>query len=115
MLTRTSLSLGVAAVLALAACGDHQATGPTGDGNPTFGTGLPANPSTKEYKFNLIGVSGEKVPDMTGDNGKRMFVNLYGRSTIKLKEGPLTSSTPTPPTMTAGCSSSPIPTRMTTA
>jgi hypothetical protein len=88
MLTRTSLSLGVAAVLALAACADHQATGPTGDGNPAFGTGLPANPSTKEYKFNLIGVSGEKVPDMTGDNGKRMFVNLYGRSTIHLQEGP---------------------------
>ncbi len=27
------------------------------------------------------------MPDLTGDNGQRMFVNLYGRSTIKPQEG----------------------------
>jgi hypothetical protein len=83
MLTRSSLGFGLALALGLAACSD-QATSPS----PALGTGLPANPSTKEYKFNLIGVSGEKVPDMTGDNGKRMFVNLSGKSTINLTEGP---------------------------
>lgn len=54
---------------------------------PSFGTGLPANPSTALYKFNMIGVSSPKQVDLKDDAGKRMFVNLNGHSTINLREG----------------------------
>lgn len=87
----TILTLGAATVLAagLGAC-SSEPTSPArslGAGAPSFGTGLPGNPSTALYKFNMIGVSNPKDVSLTGDNGKRMFVLLNGHSTINLKEG----------------------------
>jgi hypothetical protein len=78
------LLLGLALLLG---CDGDQATTPDLSG-PSLATGLPANPSTKEYKFNLIGVPRDKTASMTGDQGKRMFVKLWGKSTINLQEGP---------------------------
>jgi hypothetical protein len=56
-------------------------------GAPLFGTGLPGNPSTALYKFNMIGVSDPKQASLDGDQGKRMFVLLNGHSTINLQKG----------------------------
>ena len=39
-------------------------------------------PSEKAYQFNIIGVDKGKNPDMTGNNGHRLFVNLTGKSKI---------------------------------
>lgn len=39
-----------------------------------------------DYQLNIIG-STDKNPDMTGDNGHRIFVPLEGRSKILLEEG----------------------------
>ena len=39
-------------------------------------------PGDKEYQFNIIGMAKGKKPDMTNDNGHRIFVNLSGSSKI---------------------------------
>ncbi len=39
-------------------------------------------PGKKEYQFNIIGVPKSKSPDMTNNNGARIFVDLSGPSTI---------------------------------
>jgi len=72
----------------LLGCDGDRATAPESVDRPALASGLPANPSTREYKFNLIGVPRDKTPPMTDDQGKRMFVNLWGKSTIYLQEGP---------------------------
>lgn len=86
----TALSLGTLAfaTIATAAC-TNETMGPSSrsPGRASFATGLPGNPSTALYKFNMIGVSNPKQVDLTNDNGKRMFVNLDGHSTINLVEG----------------------------
>jgi len=85
----TALCL-LAALVILLGCDGDRATSPEPTLTPSLGngTGLPANPSTADYKFNLIGVSRDKTASMTGDQGKRMFVKLWGKSTINLQEGP---------------------------
>jgi hypothetical protein len=44
-------------------------------------------PSGSHYNLNLIGVPKGKTADMTGDNGRRIFVPLYGNCQIKLSLG----------------------------
>lgn len=44
-------------------------------------------PSGAHYNLNIIGVSKEKSADMTGDNGHRIFMPLWGNSKIMLTEG----------------------------
>lgn len=87
----THLSLGILtlATVGLVACGDATTTPVRAAQTATLstGTGLPGNPSTALYKFNMIGVDNPKQVDLTNDNGKRMFVNLNGHSTINLQEG----------------------------
>ena len=39
-------------------------------------------PGKKEYQFNIIGVPKNKNPDLTNNNGHRVFVDLNGPSTI---------------------------------
>ena len=66
------LSVGVLAATVLAA-------------PATAGNGAPqGNP---DYQLNIIGTS-DKNPDMTGNDGRRIFVDLYGDSRIALYEGP---------------------------
>ncbi len=49
------------------------------------GTGAP---SGAHYNLNIIGVPKNKTADMTGDNGRRIFVKLWGTDTkILLTEG----------------------------
>jgi hypothetical protein len=83
----SALVLLLGTILLLGCDGDRAMAPETVD-RPALASGLPANPSTKEYKFNLIGVPRDKTPSMTGDQGKRMFVKLWGKSTINLQEGP---------------------------
>ncbi len=44
-------------------------------------------PSGAHYNLNIIGVPGDKSADMTGDNGHRIFVPLFGSAKIMLSEG----------------------------
>ena len=50
------------------------------------GTGNGA-PNGAHYNLNIIGVSKDKSGDMTGNNGHRIFVKLWGKSKIMLGEG----------------------------
>src|SRR3989344_3255891 len=44
-------------------------------------------PSGAHYNLNLIGVPKNKTADMTGNNGRRIFVPLEGKTRILLTEG----------------------------
>ena len=44
-------------------------------------------PSGGHYSLNIIGVPRNKTADMTGDNGHRIFVPLFGNPRIMLSEG----------------------------
>lgn len=50
----------------------------------TTGNNAPSGP---HYNLNIIGVDKEKTADMTGNNGHRIFVALWGKSKINLIEG----------------------------
>jgi hypothetical protein len=63
----------LALTAALAACETQDPTAPS----PSFATGNGA-PSGAHYGLNLIGVPKNKTADMTGNNGHRIFVQLYG-------------------------------------
>lgn len=45
-------------------------------------------PSGGHYNLNIIGVPKNKTADMTGDNGHRIFVPMFGNPKIMLTEGP---------------------------
>lgn len=45
-------------------------------------------PSGAHYNLNIIGVPKNKTAEMTGNNGGRIFVPLFGNTKIMLKEGP---------------------------
>ena len=53
---------------------------------PKAATGFPSG--TTLYKFNLLGVPKGKTASMTGDQGKRMFIPLWGTAKIYLQQGP---------------------------
>src|SRR5262245_54225593 len=44
-------------------------------------------PSGTHYNLNIIGVPKDKNPDFSGGNGRRIFVDLEGRTKILLKPG----------------------------
>lgn len=48
------------------------------------GNGAPSGP---HYNLNIIGVPKNKTADMTGDNGHRIFVKLWGKAKLGLTEG----------------------------
>ena len=54
-------------------------------GTVSAGNGAPQG--AHDYQLNIIGTS-DKNPDMTGNNGARIFVDLNGESRIALTEGP---------------------------
>jgi hypothetical protein len=65
---------------------------PTGTGGDVRKTalvsgGTASNLSGSHYSLNLIGMPKNKTADMTGDQGRRIFVNLTGKTQISLKEG----------------------------
>ncbi len=54
--------------------------------NVFAGTGTGA-PNGAHYNLNIIGVSNPKSAVMDGNNGGRIFVPLYGKTSIGLREG----------------------------
>jgi len=54
----------------------------------TAGSALAQNnnpcPGDKEYQFNIIGMAKGKTPDMTNNDGHRIFVNLDGKTKISM-------------------------------
>jgi hypothetical protein len=84
---RLGALLGVAALsVAVIACGEDTTTSPQMDVTPAFGNGNGA-PTGAHFNLNLIGVPKNKTADMTGDNGRRIFVPLHGNTKILLYEG----------------------------
>jgi hypothetical protein len=87
-LTSTSISTIAAAALFAACAEAPTSAAPTAraDLTPLAATGFPTG--TTLYKFNLLGVPKGKTASMTGDEGKRMFVPLWGNAKIYLQPGP---------------------------
>jgi hypothetical protein len=48
----------------------------------------PLTLSGPHFNLNLIGVPKGKTADLTGNNGRRIFVSLAGKTTINLAQGP---------------------------
>src|SRR6266568_1509172 len=98
-----STILASVAAIALTACDQRTPLSPiasVSDGTSTY-AGSPTNiaprlsvrtgngaPSGGHYSLNIIGVSKNKTASMTGDNGHRIFVPLWGNVKIMLTEGP---------------------------
>ena len=84
------------ALAAVAACNQHTPTTPTAAmSDVTNALARPAAvqtgngaPSGGHYTLNIIGVPRDKTADMTGNNGHRIFVPLWGNPKIMLTEGP---------------------------
>ena len=100
----TTVMASVAAV-ALTACDQRIPLGPTAsasEGTPAFAQSASTNtlvrsssvqtgngaPRGGHYSLNIIGVPKGKTASMTGDNGHRIFVPLWGNPKIMLREGP---------------------------
>ena len=86
----TRALLSVAVIAAVSAC-STDTTSPVSStdravSNARAETGNGA-PSGAHYNLNIIGVDKGKTPDMTGNNGRRIFVPLFGKTTINLTEG----------------------------
>jgi len=91
---RSRFLLAATAALGLAAC-DRDTTPVEPTSIPSFAVDETGNgaPSGAHYQFNIIGVPKAKKADMTGDNGRRMFVGLgrdgeIANTKILLYEGP---------------------------
>ncbi|NNK48747.1 MAG: hypothetical protein HKP01_07730 [Gemmatimonadetes bacterium] len=86
-----SLAVLLAATVALSATAcDEQPTEP--EAQATFAKKSPVEnngaPSGAHYTLNVIGMSKDKSADMNGNNGRRIFVKLWGSDTkIMLAEG----------------------------
>ncbi len=100
----TTIVMG-AAVITLAACSQRTPLGPNATVSEATNTlarhagtnmlaqsllGTTGNgaPSGSHYSLNIIGVARDKTAPMTGDNGHRIFVPLWGNPKIMLSEGP---------------------------
>ena len=83
------LALGLSAVVAFtfAAC-DEQPTEPEQQAQfkpDKLGNNYPA--ANFEYKLNILGVPQDKTADMDNNNGRRIFVQLYGGGEVTNKGG----------------------------
>jgi len=84
------------ALIASAACNQRTPLGPNASvSEATKTSARPLSvqtgngaPSGAHYNLNIIGVPRAKTADMTGDNGHRIFVPLWGNPKIMLTEGP---------------------------
>src|SRR5436190_14136757 len=95
-----SRTIVVVAAITLAACGQHTPLGPNDATNTVARSGATNTlhaqlaprgngaPSGSHYSLNIIGVARNKTASMTGDNGHRIFVPLWGNPKIMLTEGP---------------------------
>lgn len=79
--------IGIAALCSSLGCGEDGADGMSSValmGVTKTGNGAP---SGAHFNLNIIGVQSDKSADMTGDNGHRIFVPLFGQAKIMLSEG----------------------------
>ncbi len=78
-----------AAVFALAGCNQSSPLSPSlgGPAGPTAVKPGNDSPSGAHYNLNIIGVPKGKSADMTGNSGRRIFVNLNGNTKINLTMG----------------------------
>lgn len=81
----TILCLALAAIVG---CSQQTSTPTTPALTPVFAATTTGNgaPNGAHYNLNIIGVPKNKTADMTGDNGHRIFVPLYGNAKIYLAE-----------------------------
>ena len=72
-------------------CSENEILTPLDDASSTFDSEMSAKgndaPSGAHYNLNIIGVPKGKTADMKGNNGHRIFVNLSGKTKIKLGPG----------------------------
>lgn len=78
LLSAVAAVLAVAVVLAFSPLSAIAGVDKTGNGAP----------SGPHYNLNIIGVSKNKTAEMTDGNGHVIFVPLWGKAKIELKEGP---------------------------
>ena len=88
VMTRLSLGLAISAFL-VSACGEtliskRSVAESSADGQAFRGNGAP---SGSHYQLNIIGVPKSKSTEMSGNQGRRIFVPLQGKSRILLGEG----------------------------
>jgi len=84
------LTLAFVAALSavLSACGGSTGTADTAQDQASASRGLGNGaPTGAHFELNVIGVPKDKTADMTGDNGRRIFVPLSGSTKILLSEG----------------------------
>jgi hypothetical protein len=76
-------------ILTLAACELIAPNSPARIEDPTVAVLSPGHgaPNGPHYNLNIIGVPRDKTADMEGNHGHRIFVKLWGKSKILLKEG----------------------------
>ncbi len=83
--------VGIIPALSFLAAGCGGGTYSSADGTSSAASGITAVDGTKltgaHYNLNIIGVPQDKVADMTGDNGHRIFVPRFGNAKILLREG----------------------------
>ena len=77
-------TVAVLAAITFAYTSSYAAKGGNQSGDELTGNG---SPSGAHYNLNIIGVEKDKTADMTGNNGHRIFVKLYGKTKINLSEG----------------------------
>jgi hypothetical protein len=89
MMKHTRFLLSVAVAAAVSACSNESTSPTTTNLVPKSNVSATGNgaPSGAHYNLNIIGVDKGKTADLTGDNGHRIFVPLYGKSVINLTEG----------------------------
>ena len=85
---KRAIALASGLALIATAC-NEQPTAPDAMGVdlPAFSAGHGGPQGPHDYQLLIIG-TGDKNPDMTGDNGHRIFVPLWGKVKINLEEGP---------------------------
>jgi hypothetical protein len=87
----STTAVAAAGVLLLVGACAETPTGPdVPDPNewmPYSANGFPNNGQGTLHKMNLIGHPGSPSSEMTGDNGKRIFVKLQGNTRVLLSEG----------------------------
>src|SRR5437867_12591153 len=94
LLKAHDLVLAVLGSAALGACSSETTSPAEQAATPSLGVSATGNgaPSGAHYTLNIIGVSKEKSPNMTGGDGHRIFVGLGKtgapiNTRINLKEG----------------------------
>lgn len=83
-------SVLMTSVFTIIGCNSNSPVDVEGQAGPAVheaGIGARTSLSGSHYSLNLIGVAKGKTADMTGNQGHRIFVNLFGKTKILLGQG----------------------------